>query len=69
MFASKHTKVEIPSNSLPTFRKDLHFLAFLILFMKKCSHRNTTKVKKGLEKFVLSASKTEKRNSNKKHLY
>ena len=27
MLASKHTRVEIPSKSIPTFRKDLHFLA------------------------------------------
>ena len=27
MFASKHTRVEIPSKSFPTLRKDLHFSA------------------------------------------
>ena len=61
MFASKHPRVEKPSKSIPTLRKDLRFRQVLILFMKKCSQRSTTKVGKGLEKVVHAASKTKKK--------
>ena len=63
-----NTKVEMPSKSSPTLRKDLRFSAILILFMIKCSQRKTTKMGKGQEKPVHSASKTKTRNLGKKFL-
>ena len=57
MFASKHTRVEIPSKSIPTLLKDLRFSASSHSIHEKVFPAKYHKVGKGL---VHSASKTKK---------
>ena len=65
MFASKHTRVEIPSKSVPTLRKDLRFSASSHSIYEKVFPAKYHKVGKGLEKVVRSASQTKKRYFDK----
>ena len=60
MFASKHTRVEIPSKSISTLLKDLRFPASPHFFHDKVFPAKYYKVGKGLQKVVHSASKTKK---------
>ena len=59
MFASKHTRVEIPSKSIPTLRKNLRFSASSHSIHEKVFPAKYHKVGKGLEKVVHSASETK----------
>ena len=61
MFASKHTRVEIPSKSIPTLSKNLRFSASSHSIHEKVFPAKYHKVGKGLEKVVHSASKTKKK--------
>ena len=65
MFASKLTRVEIPSKSVPTLRKDLRFSASSHSIHEKAFPAKYHKVGKGLEKVVHSASKTKKKFEQK----
>ena len=69
MFASKHTRVEIPSKSVPTLRKDLRFSASSLSIYEKVFPAKYHKVGKGLEKVVRSASQTKKKKFRQKLKY
>ena len=60
MFASKHTRVEIPPKSIPTLLKNLRFSASSRSIHEKVFPAKYHKVGKGLEKVVHSDSKTKK---------
>ena len=68
MFASKHTRVEILSKSIPTLRKDLHFSASSHSVHEKVFpakyHKSGKKPRKGC-----SLSFYNKKNLDKKLLY
>ena len=66
MFASKHTRVEIPSKSIPTLSKNLRFSASSHSIHEKVFPAKYHKVGKGLEKVVHSASKTKKKKFGQK---
>ena len=68
MFASKHTRVEIPSKSIPTLLKKLRFWASSHSIQEKVFSAKYHKVGKGLEKAVHSASKTNKKKFGEKLL-
>ena len=61
MFASKHTRVEIPPKSIPTLLKNLRFSASSRSIHEKVFPAKYHKVGKGLEKVVHSASKTKRK--------
>ena len=65
MFASRHTRVEIPSKSIPTLRKNLRFSASSHSIHEKVFPAKYHKLGKGLEKVVHSASKTKKQFGQK----
>ena len=69
MFASKHTRVEIQSKSIPTFRKNLRFSASFHSIHEKVFPAKYHKVGKGLEKVLHSASKTKKKEIWTKTFY
>ena len=66
MFASKHTRVETPSKSIPTLRKDLRFSASSHSIHEKVFPAKYHKVGKGLKRFFTQFLKQKNRNLDKK---